>query len=74
MIAALEALSDEDREVLLLKAWEELEPAEIASVLGISRVAARSRLHRAAAELLAELSAHSDAIPVPGGTRYTEAS
>ena len=74
VIAALEALSDEDREVLLLKAWEELEPAEIASVLGISRVAARSRLHRARSRLQAELSAHSDAIPVPGGTRYTEAS
>jgi RNA polymerase sigma-70 factor (ECF subfamily) len=31
----------------LLAAWEELEPNEIAEVLGISRIAARSRLHRA---------------------------
>ena len=44
---ALGTLSDSDRELLLLVAWEGLTPAGAAAVLGISKVAARSRLHRA---------------------------
>jgi len=44
---ALELLSERDGEVLRLWAWEHLEPAEIALVLGISSVASRVRLHRA---------------------------
>lgn len=47
VLAALERLGLEDREVLRLSAWEELSPSELATVLGISAVAARSRLHRA---------------------------
>jgi RNA polymerase sigma factor (sigma-70 family) len=45
--SALSVLSDRDRELLLLVAWEGLTPAEAAEVLGIGKVAARSRLHRA---------------------------
>lgn len=45
--AALDALSEEDREILRLAAWEDLDPREIAVVLGIPAVTARSRLHRA---------------------------
>jgi RNA polymerase sigma factor (sigma-70 family) len=45
--AALDRLTDDDRELLLLIAWEGLTSAEAAAVLGISAVAARSRLHRA---------------------------
>jgi RNA polymerase sigma factor (sigma-70 family) len=44
---ALSVLSQRDRELLLLVAWEGLTPAEAAEVLGIGKVAARSRLHRA---------------------------
>jgi RNA polymerase sigma-70 factor, ECF subfamily len=44
---ALGLLSEPDAEVLRLWAWEHLEPAEIATVLGISSVASRVRLHRA---------------------------
>jgi RNA polymerase sigma-70 factor (ECF subfamily) len=44
---ALCSLSEPDRELLLLVAWEGLTSAEAASALGISSVAARSRLHRA---------------------------
>jgi len=44
---ALALLSESDAEVLRLWAWEHLEPAEIALVLGISSVASRVRLHRA---------------------------
>jgi RNA polymerase sigma factor (sigma-70 family) len=45
--AALAGLGLEDQEILRLCGWEELTPGEIATVLGISQVAARSRLHRA---------------------------
>ncbi len=45
--AALGRLGPEDQEILRLTGWEELTPGEIATVLGISPIAARSRLHRA---------------------------
>jgi RNA polymerase sigma factor (sigma-70 family) len=45
--SALNVLSERDRELLLLVAWEGLTPAEAAEVLGIGKAAARSRLHRA---------------------------
>jgi RNA polymerase sigma-70 factor, ECF subfamily len=44
---ALSLLTAVDREVLLLAEWEGLSPAQIAAVMGCSRVAARGRLHRA---------------------------
>ncbi|GLW05343.1 DNA-directed RNA polymerase sigma-70 factor [Microtetraspora sp. NBRC 13810] len=44
---AFRTLSEEDREVLALVAWEELDREEIAAVLGLSRNAVRIRLHRA---------------------------
>lgn len=44
---ALRSLPDADREVLTLWAWEELRPAEIATVLGVSVNAVNIRLHRA---------------------------
>jgi RNA polymerase sigma-70 factor (ECF subfamily) len=48
---ALAALSHEDREVLLLVAWEQLTSAEVAVVLDIPQGTARSRLHRARVQL-----------------------
>ena len=53
--AAFVRLSDDDREVLALTAWEELDAGEIATVLGCSRNAARIRLHRARRRLVHEL-------------------
>lgn len=44
---ALRGLRDEDREVLLLTAWEGLTPAEIAAALGVPAATVRTRLHRA---------------------------
>ncbi|GAA3552095.1 sigma-70 family RNA polymerase sigma factor [Nonomuraea rosea] len=41
------SLSDDDRELLALVAWERLDPGQIARTLGISRNAARVRLYRA---------------------------
>lgn len=48
---ALAKLSDADREVLTLWAWEELEPREIADVLDTSANAVSLRLTRAKAKL-----------------------
>ena len=44
---AFRALPEQDRELLSLVAWEELDTAQIATVLGITRNAVRIRLHRA---------------------------
>jgi RNA polymerase sigma factor (sigma-70 family) len=59
--AALGTLSEADRELLLLVAWEGLSPTEAAAALGISKVAARSRLHRARHRALQALSASGPA-------------
>ncbi|MDQ3630994.1 MAG: RNA polymerase sigma factor [Actinomycetota bacterium] len=56
VLAALARLDEEDRELLALSGWEELSPGEIAVVLRISAVTARSRLHRARKRLRAELA------------------
>ena len=45
--AALISLSEGEREILLLVAWEELTPTAAAAVLGIPPETARTRLHRA---------------------------
>ncbi|MEV6030509.1 RNA polymerase sigma factor [Nonomuraea sp. NPDC052116] len=44
---AFEQLSEDDRELISLVAWEGLDRAQIATVLGCSRNAVRIRLHRA---------------------------
>jgi RNA polymerase sigma-70 factor, ECF subfamily len=52
---ALAALSAGDRELLLLRAWDDLGVAEIAVVLGIGAATVSSRLHKARRRLAAEL-------------------
>ena len=52
---ALAALRPEDAELLRLWAWEQLTPAEIATVLGVTANAASIRLHRAREKLRASL-------------------
>jgi RNA polymerase sigma-70 factor (ECF subfamily) len=54
---ALATLAPNDREALLLVAWEDLTPAAAAASLGISPGAFRVRLHRARRRLLYELEA-----------------
>jgi RNA polymerase sigma factor (sigma-70 family) len=49
--AALARLPEIDREVLMLTAWEGLQPREVAEVLGLSAGAVRTRLSRARARL-----------------------
>jgi RNA polymerase sigma-70 factor (ECF subfamily) len=60
MRAALARLGPEDQEILRLAAWEELTPIEIARVLGVSPIAARSRLHRARKRLRASLGGDAE--------------
>jgi RNA polymerase sigma-70 factor, ECF subfamily len=63
--AALAALSERDREVVLLAAWEGLDTAGIARALGCSRANASLRLFRARKRLAALLS--DDPAPAPIG-------
>jgi RNA polymerase sigma-70 factor (ECF subfamily) len=72
VMAALRKLSADDQEVLLLAAWEQLEPNEIAEVLGVSRIAARSRLHRARRRLADGTAEDADHSP-PTTLRIEEA-
>jgi RNA polymerase sigma-70 factor (ECF subfamily) len=57
---ALRSLSPDDREALLLIAWEELTPTEAARSLDISPVAFRVRLHRARRRLRSALAEADD--------------
>ena len=57
---AFRRLGEKDQEVLRLIAWEELDRAQAAAVLGCSRVALRIRLHRARSRLLSELQRLDD--------------
>ena len=53
--AALNRLAADDREAITLIAWDGLQPAEAAAVLGQSPAAFRVRLHRARRRLRREL-------------------
>ncbi len=53
ILRAMGELGAEDRELLMLVSWEDLAPSEAARVLGITALAARSRLHRARRRLKA---------------------
>jgi RNA polymerase sigma-70 factor (ECF subfamily) len=62
LTASLAALRPEDAELLRLWAWEDLTPAQIGVVLGISANAATIRLHRAKQKLrkLLERAGHEE--------------
>lgn len=60
LIDALSALSVDDRQVIALRWFEEMNEAEIAEVLGVRRGTVKSRLHRAMARLRAELGPRED--------------
>ncbi len=60
LVAALDELSGDDREIVRLWAWEQLAPREIAVVLAISPIAASIRLHRAKQRLAARLGTRKD--------------
>ena len=52
---AVLSLTDDEREMLLLVAWEQLSPTEAAAVLGIPPATARTRLHRARQQIRRQL-------------------
>lgn len=53
--AAVAALPEKDREAVYLSAWEQLEPREIAIVLGVSALSVRTRLSRVRSRLREQL-------------------
>jgi RNA polymerase sigma-70 factor, ECF subfamily len=67
LAAAFAELSERDREVLRLVAWEGLSLGEAATVLGCSAVAARVRFHRAKSRLAARLEAAASFRPALEG-------
>jgi RNA polymerase sigma factor (sigma-70 family) len=69
--AALGTLPAVDREVVMLWAWEELAPREIAAVTGMTANAVSIRLHRAKKRLAGELDRkiRGDAGQQPGDGR-----
>lgn len=63
---ALSQLSQADREILTLHAWEGLSPSDIGAALGITANSARVRLHRSRtrlADLMKESANTTGAIP-----------
>jgi RNA polymerase sigma-70 factor (ECF subfamily) len=66
LAAGLRALSESDREALLLVAWEDLTPALAAASLGITPAAFRVRLHRARRRLSDRLTERVPATGLPG--------
>jgi RNA polymerase sigma-70 factor (ECF subfamily) len=53
---AFRRLSDDDRELLMLAAWEGLDGRQLSQLLGCSETAVRIRLHRARLRLEAEMA------------------
>jgi RNA polymerase sigma-70 factor (ECF subfamily) len=74
VLAALERLTDAQREVLLLVVWDGLSQREVATALGCSRSAVALRLHRARARLrvaLAEAPSEEEpALRSPAGSSH----
>lgn len=64
LLVALAAISDDEREAVLLTTWDGLSGAEAAEVLGISPGAVRVRVHRARERMAAALQ--SQAVPPQG--------
>lgn len=64
-LRALAQLSPADRELLALVAWEELEPAQLATALDAAPGTVAVRLHRARRRFAAALAAQDNLNPTP---------
>lgn len=64
LLRALAALSDNDREALLLVAWDGLTSSEAAEVLGCSRATFDAAAHRARRRLTRELARSVPDVPI----------
>lgn len=73
LAAALARLSENDRELLLLIAWDGLSPSDAATVLGIKPATARVRLMRARRRLTLALE-HAGSAPLVCNTLSAGAS
>lgn len=58
--ATLEGLTEGERDVLLLVAWEDLSYEEVADVLGVPLGTVRSRLHRGRRKLREQIAANGE--------------
>jgi RNA polymerase sigma-70 factor (ECF subfamily) len=67
LAVAFNSLSERDREVLRLVAWERLSLTDAATVLGCTGVACRVRYHRAKCRLASKLAAAASFTPEPKG-------
>jgi RNA polymerase sigma-70 factor (ECF subfamily) len=65
LLDALASLPEPDRELLMLVAWEGLEPSEIAQLLGARPGTVVVRLHRARRRLAAALARHDSTVTAP---------
>ncbi len=65
LLDALSTLPEPDRELLMLVAWEGLEPSEIAQLLGIRPGTVAVRLHRARGRLASALARHDSTVIAP---------
>jgi RNA polymerase sigma factor (sigma-70 family) len=62
LISALESLTVEEREALLLVAWEQMSAAAIAAMLNVPASTVRNRLHRARAVMRISLGSDFDVL------------
>jgi RNA polymerase sigma factor (sigma-70 family) len=65
--SALARLSETDREVLLLTAWDDLDRGQVARALGCSRANVAVRLFRARRRLEAAVGENDSTHAIPGG-------
>ena len=68
--AALDRLTPADREVMMLTAYEEFTPGEIAHVTGRSAASVRVRLHRARRRVAADLNLPAEGRTGDGGAPW----
>ncbi|MCC2593143.1 sigma-70 family RNA polymerase sigma factor [Tessaracoccus sp. OS52] len=59
LFSALSALTDDERELVLLTAWDGLSGQDAAAAVGLTHSAYRSRLHRARAKMAAAITLHN---------------
>ena len=65
LLDSLAVIPEPDRELLMLVAWEGLEPREIAEILGLRPGTVAVRLHRARGRLAAALARHDSNAGAP---------
>lgn len=71
VVRALEGLGTNDREALLLIAWEQLTPGEAATAMGCSAPTFVVRLHRARRRLRRRIEAQTELHPNSGHREHT---